>query len=135
MLFHMRFPGLIKRGGVWIYRREVPPKLRAVIGKREWKEHWNERSLDSVERAKILALLARQPEANQDGQGSSDNPPLSLIFDRHQAEKTLPAKTAVEWSKARDKLSPRMEVIMCAGLVGLRAPMVSAGGRGGWHGG
>ena len=34
----MRFPGLIKRGGVWIYRREVPPKLHALIGKREIKE-------------------------------------------------------------------------------------------------
>jgi ATP-dependent DNA ligase len=36
MLYHM--PALVQRGSVWIYRREVPPKLRALIGKREIKE-------------------------------------------------------------------------------------------------
>src|SRR5688572_8044806 len=36
MLYHM--PALVRRGSVYIYRREVPPKLRALIGKREIKE-------------------------------------------------------------------------------------------------
>lgn len=29
--------GLVIRGGVYIYRRAVPPRLRSIIGKREWK--------------------------------------------------------------------------------------------------
>ena len=30
-------PGLVLRSGVYIYRRAVPPRLRSIIGKREWK--------------------------------------------------------------------------------------------------
>src|SRR5687767_593915 len=33
----VRMEGLIKRGGVWIYRRMVPAKLRPIIGAREIK--------------------------------------------------------------------------------------------------
>jgi hypothetical protein len=128
MLFRMRLPGLIKRGGAWIYRREVPPKLRSFIGKREIKEslrttdergarrrwqgldahltmlldeQWNnQRRLDPVEHAKILALLTRSPVEQE-----SDNPPISLIFERHQAERKLPAKTAAEWTKVLEKFT------------------------------
>lgn len=34
----LRVDHLVKRGGIYIYRRVVPPKLRAILGKREWKE-------------------------------------------------------------------------------------------------
>jgi hypothetical protein len=33
----VQMPGLVLRGGVYIYRRAVPPHLRSIIGKREWK--------------------------------------------------------------------------------------------------
>lgn len=166
MLFQMRFSGLIKRGGMWTYRREIPPKLRSFLGKREikvslrttdeamaqrrWRiEHerteqlfreaakgqespaiaaykavqahtWgdprseegldmhlttllDERgdSLDPVQRAAILALLARSPGSDQE----SDNPPLSILFDRHQQEKKLPGKTAAEWQNVLAKFT------------------------------
>ena len=31
----MRMDGLVKRGGVWVFRRRVPDRLRLVIGTRE----------------------------------------------------------------------------------------------------
>jgi integrase len=50
-----------------------------------------ERRLDPVERAKLLALLKRHEH------GDADNPPLSLLFDRYNAERKLPPKTKLEW--------------------------------------
>src|SRR5262245_49850976 len=34
----VRMRGLVKRGGVYQFRRLVPSRLRSVIGKSEWKE-------------------------------------------------------------------------------------------------
>ena len=31
----VRMNGLVKRGGMWQYRREVPPRLRSIIEQRE----------------------------------------------------------------------------------------------------
>ena len=38
MMLTMKFDYLVKRGGVYMYRRRVLPNLRPIIGKREWKE-------------------------------------------------------------------------------------------------
>ncbi len=156
----VRMNGLVKRGGVWQYRRMVPPRLRSIIGSREVKrslgtgdlqvaqrrwqtakvevdrlfaeaeaavknpsiaaykavEEWRQdraaravtqdqeealdshmtmllerNNLDAHQRAVLEGLLRRQ---DQDG---ADNPPLSILFDRYNAERKLPAKTKLEW--------------------------------------
>jgi integrase len=156
----VRMNGLVKRGGVWQYRRMVPPRLRPVIKSREVKrslgtgdlqaaqrrwsavkaevdrmfaeaekaagnpniaayravEEWRvmraqrpaendeedaldegistllERTnLDAHQRAVLEGLLRRRAD---DG---ADNPPLSMLFDRYNAERKLPAKTKLEW--------------------------------------
>jgi hypothetical protein len=38
----VRMNGLVKRGGVWQYRREVPLRLRSIIGSREVKRNTGE---------------------------------------------------------------------------------------------
>jgi len=41
----LRMDGLVKRGGVYQFRRDVPLRLRSAIGKREWTE-----SLDTTDK-------------------------------------------------------------------------------------
>jgi hypothetical protein len=40
----LRMDGLVKRGGVYQFRRGVPLRLRSIVGKREWTE-----SLDTTD--------------------------------------------------------------------------------------
>jgi hypothetical protein len=35
----VRMKALVKRGGVWLYRREVPSRLRSIIGKSRGQAH------------------------------------------------------------------------------------------------
>jgi len=159
MLIHVA--GLVKRGGVWQYRKTIPAKLRPVLGQREIieslrtgdavlaqarylavharverllaeatagaspnvaaytaiKRHkladplspseigldlhltsmldpqWSGRVLTPTERAAVEGLLKRR-EAEQD---TSDNPPLSIVFESYFAERNLPSKTVTEW--------------------------------------
>jgi integrase len=156
----VRMNGLVKRGGVWQYRRMVPQRLRSIIGshevkrslgtgdlqaaQRRWQtvkaevdrlfaeaeaavknpsiaaykavEEWRQlraqrpamegeedaldahltmllerNNLDPHQRAVLEGLLRRQ---DNDG---ADNPPLSVLLERYNAERKLPAKTKLEW--------------------------------------
>jgi len=33
----VQMPGLVLRKSVYVYRRAVPPRLRSIVAKREWK--------------------------------------------------------------------------------------------------
>src|SRR5687767_13953012 len=46
----VRMDGLMKRGGVWIYRRMVPAKLRPMIGAREIKRSLGTGDLKQAQR-------------------------------------------------------------------------------------
>jgi hypothetical protein len=46
----VRMTGLVKRGGVWIYRRMVPPRLRSIIGSREVKRWLGTTDLQAAQR-------------------------------------------------------------------------------------
>ena len=156
----VRMNGLVKRGGVWQYRREVPPRLRSIIQQREVKrslgtgdfkaaqrrwqtvkaevdrmfaeaeaalknpgiaayraiQEWRQlraarpaeddeeealdlgittllerNNLDAYQRTVLEGLLRRHE------QDDADNPPLSIVFQRYNAERKLPPKTKLEW--------------------------------------
>lgn len=46
----VRMKGLVKRGGVWLYRREVPRRLRSIIGSREVKRTLGTGHLNAAQR-------------------------------------------------------------------------------------
>ena len=46
----VRMKGLVKRGGVWLYRREVPKRLRSIIGSREVKRTLGTGDLNAAQR-------------------------------------------------------------------------------------
>jgi integrase len=46
----VRMKGLVKRGGVWLYRREVPKRLRPIIGNREVKRTLGTGDLNAAQR-------------------------------------------------------------------------------------
>src|SRR5688500_10724454 len=46
----VRMKGLVKRGGVWLYRREVPLRLRSIIGSREVKRTLGTGDLNAAQR-------------------------------------------------------------------------------------
>jgi len=65
----VRMNGLVKRGGVWQYRLEVPPRLRSIIGSREVKRSLGTGGLQAAQRrwqtvkAEVDRVFA-EPEAS-----------------------------------------------------------------------
>jgi integrase len=124
----LKLAGLVKRGGVWTYRKRVPPKLRSVIGAREIWRSLGTADLDEAQerwravRAEVtasftdgrpLAALPIFPDATASPQpqntpsldlrGASaaslpSSPSLSTTFSLYYAERKLPAKTQLEWN-------------------------------------
>jgi integrase len=196
--------GLVKRGEVFIYRREVPKRLRAIIGKREiklslntsdlgvaerrwssvkakvdqmlaeaekglhspsvaaykvlqgWREtsgdidpaskreigldfhltslldpEWQNQPIPPDQRAAVEALLKRHEN------GSEDNPPLTLLFDRYYAERELPGKTKLEWQGVLNRFlavlggDRAVRAVMPADVRGFKASLLATAGRNG----
>jgi hypothetical protein len=90
-----KFPGLYQRGDVWWFRRVVPGKYRAVIGKREIIE-----SLDTKDRAEATQRYFSVAKRANDliEQAKSGKLPV-----RQDWEIRTLAKDFIEWEFPRDK--------------------------------
>jgi hypothetical protein len=195
--------GLVKRGTVFIYRRDVPKRLRGIIGKREiklsldtsdlgvaerrwssvkakvdqmlaeaekglhsptvgaykvlqgWREtsgdgdpaskreigldfhltslldpKWQDQPMSPDKRAAVEALLKRHEN------GSEDNPPLTLLFERYYSERKLPAKTKLEWQGVLNRFlavlgGDRAVRAVPADVRGFKASLLATVGRNG----
>ena len=89
MLVHM--VGLVKRGGVWQYRRTIPPKLRPVLGQREIIESLRTGD-DVLAQAKYREVHARVERLLAEATAG--------------ASPTVAAYTATKRHKLADPLSP-----------------------------
>jgi hypothetical protein len=69
----VRVYGLVKRGGVYIYRREVPSRLRSLIGKREWKVSLGTSDLVVAQR-RTVSVAADVERVIQEAEAGQKNP-------------------------------------------------------------
>src|SRR5439155_22220029 len=74
MLFRMN--GLVKRGGVWQYRRMVPPRLRSIIGSSEVKRSLGTRDLQAAQR-RWQAVKAEVDRLFAEAEASLKNPSIA----------------------------------------------------------
>src|SRR5690242_8371545 len=84
----VRMNGLVKRGGVWIYRREVPPRLRTIIGSREVKRSLGTGDLQAAQR-RWQTVKAEVDRLFAEAEASLKNPSIAAY------------KAVEEWRRER----------------------------------
>ena len=72
----VRMNGLVKRGGVWQYRREVPLRLRSIIGSREVKRSLGTGNLQAAQR-RWQTVKAEVDRLFAEAEASLKNPSLA----------------------------------------------------------
>jgi integrase len=86
----VRMSGLVKRGDVFIYRRMVPPRLRSIIGKREWKVSLGTGDL-AVAQRRLPAIVAEVERELKEAEAGRKNPAV-LAYRLTQEWKQLRAQ-------------------------------------------
>jgi integrase len=72
----VRMKGLVKRGGVWLYRREVPKRLRSIIGSREVKRTLGTGDLNAAQR-KWQKVNAEVDRLFTEAEAAAQNPSIA----------------------------------------------------------
>ena len=69
----LKVNGLVKRGGVYLFRKMVPEKLRPIVGKREWKVSLGTNDLATAQR-RLPAVAAEVERAFKEAEADKMNP-------------------------------------------------------------
>lgn len=72
----LRMNGLVKRGGVWQYRREVPSRLRSIIEQREVKRSLGTGDLQAAQR-RWQAVKAEVDRLFAEAEAALKNPSIA----------------------------------------------------------